>query len=126
MERKELKKLLKNAGSVLIEDMSDYVPGKADSGGCYIWRWLYQRAAKNRWEIYYSTSAAYAFCEKCGCFFHNAEECSLDYQVCTTEELIDVILDCLEKEKDWDFSVQNTYNNFNIIAYIDGETIEII
>lgn len=83
-----------NISIVSITDFSDYEEGKSNTGGKYAYNTTYAKIGENKWEVSYSTTADFEYCEICGSFGHNREDCQWqsDNEIITTEELDDIIL----------------------------------
>ena len=80
---------------VVLNDFSEYVPGKCNNGG-YYGVWTNYDRVKNGWRVSYDTTADFEFCPVCGLFsnhYDNEKEeyiCG-DFEVISTDELEETI-----------------------------------
>lgn len=99
---------LEGAKKVIVEDLTEYVPGLSSNGGQYIYKIIFHRIDnKEEWEIQYETSAEFDYCDvlgsfqschNCPSFNHGTGFCEEDYEIITTNRLLEK-LNYYEKNK---------------------------
>ena len=89
---------------IRVTDWADYDPAKCRNGGKYRFTTTFY-PVENGFEVDFSTSADFPFCDvlgsfqQCGrCQWFDGEDCTIDYEVWTLKEVEDYIEKCRHDE----------------------------
>jgi hypothetical protein len=105
--------------TVVIRDYSCFCPLKCVNGGHYKYTTTYNKINDNEFEVVYSTSAEFPFCDKnstfqdctlCQGWDNEHNKCTIDYQKVSEETLKQIISDSM--------------NNGRVEIEIDGEIVK--
>ena len=92
--KKEFKKILKELkeGSVItVTDYSDYDYQYCTTGGAYSYTESYKKLENGKFEVEYSTSSSFNYCEYCGQFINGECNCYEEYEQISIEELAEIL-----------------------------------
>lgn len=95
--REEVREILNSSFEIRISDYRDYDPEGCNNGGSYAFYETYKKLHNNKWEVRYTTSSDFPYCDQCGTFGACCCEPEDGYRTMSTEELIDIIIDWLKK-----------------------------
>ena len=105
---REIEEEVKKAARVIIRDLSNYDWRRCQNGGCYSFTTHYERISKNKWAVWYSTSAEFDYCEVFGefrrcedCPYWNREEeeCEAEVETVSTKEVVAAVIEAYDSDE---------------------------
>jgi len=113
---REIEEEVKKSTRVVIRDLSNYDWRRSSNGGCYSFTTHYERVNKDRWAVWYSTSAEFDYCEafgefrRCGdCPYWDGEECNAERETVSTEEVVAAVIGAYDSDDEVEVEIKGEY-----------------